>query len=262
MKKFPKISIVIPSYNKVDYIGPTLQSLLDQKYPNLEVLIRDPGSTDGTIEIIKKYVEKNPTVFRLFVEKDRGQLDAINKGLAQATGEVISYLNADDIYHKGSLRVVGEYFSRHPRTLWLAGKGETIDEHGRKSAPFVDDYKNYLLGLGNYSWLLIVNYFFQPSVFLSSKAYQKYGPFTGIRTSVMEYDMWLKMGKVKMPKVINRTLSSFRLTKGSLSTSEFKKILEEDEGIMEKYTTNQIVIMLHYLHNLGRVIMLSILGIR
>src|SRR3989304_8129508 len=127
MSTLPKISIVIPSFNKKDYIGFTLQSIIDQEYPNLEVIVRDGGSTDGTLEIIKKYAKKYPKVISWEVKKNEGQLGAINQGLTTATGDILTFLNADDVYQDAALRTVGEYFAKAPGTLWLAGKGHTID---------------------------------------------------------------------------------------------------------------------------------------
>ena len=262
MAALPKISIVIPSFNKVEFIGSTLQSIIAQKYSNLEVIIRDGGSTDGTQEVIKKYAQKYPKLISWLEKRGEGQKDAINKGLKEVSGEILTYLNADDVYQDGVLREVGEYFAKHPNTLWLAGRGKTIDENGNEIASWVDSYKNYLLKLNNYSWLLCVNYLFQPSVFLSKSAYKNYGPFTGTATGVTEYEMWLRLGKAKMPKILDNVLSGFRLSRGSISTTEFKKILFEDEKIVEKHTSNQVILMLHYLHNLGRIITLNILGIR
>jgi len=220
----------------------------------------DGGSTDGTINILKKYASKYDWI-GWESKKDKGQTNAINEGLDKATGEIVSYINADDIYQKGVLKTVGEYFSKHPKTLWVVGKGRTIDEHGKPIAEIVDRYKNHLLSLNNYNWLLIVNYMFQPSVFLSKKAYEKHGPFSGDKT-VMEYELWLKLGQIEMPKYLEETLSGFRLIRGSISTTQFKKLLLEDENITEKYTDNQIILMLHYLHNVGRVITLNLLGIQ
>ena len=257
----PKISVIIPSLNKVEYIGFTLQSIVDQGYANLEVIIRDGGSEDGTLTIIKKYSQKYPKMISWTIKKGEGQLGAINQGLTMATGDILTYLNADDIYQNYALRNVGEYFNNHPRTLWLAGRGKTIDENGKNIASWVDSYKNYLLKLNNYSWLLCVNYLFQSSVFLSRKAFNIYGPFAGTKTSVMEYDMWLKIGKVEMPKVVDFYLSSFRLIRGSISTTEFKKTLLADEKIAQEHTNNQAILMLHYLHNIGRVVTLNLLEI-
>lgn len=256
-EKLPKISIVIPSYNKGKYIGATLSSIINQKYPNLEVIIQDGGSTDGTLEIIKRFGKRYPKIIRWESKKDKGQTDAINKGLKKAGGKVLTYLNADDIYKKGTLQRVGGYFARHHKVLWVAGKGETIDGDGRESSEWAADYKNFLLKQDNYDLLLMVNYLMQPSVFLSRGAYKKYGPFTG-KKNVMEYDLWLKLGKVEMPKIIDNTLSSFRLYKESISMSQFKKTLSEDEKILRKYTDNPIIIGVHWLHNIARVVIANL----
>ena len=255
--KIPKISIVIPSYNKAKFVEETLNSIIDQKYSNLEVIVQDGGSSDGSLEIIKRFAKRYPKVIRWESKKDKGQTDAINKGMRVASGEVIAYLNADDLYRKGALKKVGEYFNRYPKTLWVAGKGETIDEKGRKTSEWITDYKNYLLKRDNHNLLLMVNYLMQPSVFLSKGAYKKYGPFTGEK-NVMEYDLWLKLAKKEMPKIIDSYLSSFRLYKDSISMKQFKKVLSEDERIMEKYTDNPILVGLHWLHNLARVVIANI----
>ena len=255
--KPPKISIVIPSYNKAKFVEETLNSIIDQGYPDFEVIVQDGGSTDGTLEIIKRFAKRYPEIIRWESKKDKGQTDAINRGMKKATGEVIAYINADDIYKKGVFKRVGEYFSRNPKTLWVAGEGETIDAKGRKTSEWVTDYKNFFLKRNNYELLLMVNYLMQPSVFLSSKAYEKYGPFTG-KKNVMEYDLWLKLGKKEMPKAIDSYLSSFRLYKESISMREFKKTLLEDERIMRKYTDNPVLICLHWLHNLARVVIANI----
>ena len=255
--KLPKISIVIPSYNKAKFVEETLNSIIDQKYPFLEVVIQDGGSTDGTLEIIKRIASRYSEIIRWESKKDKGQTDAINRGLKKATGEIITYLNADDVYKRGTLKKVGEYFAKHRNTLWVAGKGETIDEKGRKTSEWVTDYKNFLLKLNNYDFILMVNYLMQPSVFISRKAYKKYGPFTG-KKNVMEYDLWLKLGKKEMPKIIDSYLSSFRLYKDSISMREFKKVLLEDERIVRKYTDNPVIIGLHWLHNLARVVIANI----
>lgn len=104
---WPKISIVTPSYNQGKFIEETIRSVLLQNYPNLEYIIIDGGSTDGSVEIIKKY-EQWLTYWES--EQDRGQSHAINKGWAKATGDVISYLNSDDIYLPNALRIVAEKF--------------------------------------------------------------------------------------------------------------------------------------------------------
>src|ERR1700733_14532761 len=102
-KIYPKISIVTPSYNKGQYIEQTIQSVLDQNYPNLEYIIIDGGSTDNTIEIIEKYA---PYLKYWVSEKDKGQANAINKGLQYCTGEIFNWLNSDDYLEPDSLEKI------------------------------------------------------------------------------------------------------------------------------------------------------------
>ena len=254
---FPKISIIIPSLNKVDYIEETLKSILDQKYENLEVIVQDGGSTDGTLEIIKKYAKKYPEILQWESKKDKGQADAINKGLKKASGEVLAFINADDVYEEGALKKVGKYFSDNPGTLWLAGKGRVIDKNGKEITKWVTAYKNFLLKINLYSSLLIVNYLMQPSVFLSKKAYEKYGDFEGSKGNVMEYDLWLKIGKDTMPEVVNPYLSGFRLTNDTISATMFRKLLADDYKVAKTHTRNPFLLFLHNFHNLARALVVK-----
>ena len=258
-ESLPKISIVIPSYNKASYIEATLRSIINQGYPNLEVIIQDGGSVDGTVEIIKRYAKKYPEIFRWSSKKDKGQLDAINKGLEQSSGEILTYVNADDVYKDGSLLEIGRYFQKNTSTLWMTGYGDIIDKDGKIISRFVTSYKNTLLDINKFFLLIIVNFITQPSTFLSRKAYLQFGPFTGTRNYVMEYNLWLKIGKSKMPYIIKKTLSSFRLTTGNISSTSARELLKVDNEITKKYTSNGLLFALHKLHNLGRIFMLKFL---
>jgi glycosyltransferase involved in cell wall biosynthesis len=256
-KKLPKISIVIPTYNAERYLEETLESIFSQNYPNLEVWVQDGGSTDKTLLIIKKFSQKY-TQIKWVSQKDKGQLDAINKGLEKVTGEILTYINADDVYQKGALLAVGEYFARYPNTFWLAGKGDIVNEEGKVKNSWVTGYKNFLLKINNYKLLLLVNYLVQPAVFLSQKAFRKFGPFTGEGRIVMEYALWLKIARLQMPAVLPRYLASFRLTAGNLSSTQFQKLLYADYQIVKKYTANPILLFLHRLHNWLRILLVSI----
>lgn len=250
----PKISIVIPSYNKSRYLGKTLKSIVSQNYQNFEIIIKDGGSTDGSIEIIKKYAAKFPDKIFWSSQKDSGQTDAINKGFKQARGEIIGYINADDVYQTGALLAVGNAYARNPQSGWVAGLGDIIDDKDQVIFPLVSLYKNFLIRLNNYSFLLTVNYLTQPSVFISKKAYQEFGPFIDYdKGFVMEYDLWLKLGKIEMPLIINKCLSSFRLIKTNASILSQKDLLSEDYKAARQNTKNMLILSIHKFHNIGRI---------
>ena len=257
--QYPKISVVIPSYNKAKYISGTLESIVRQKYPDIEVIIQDPGSTDASLEIIKKFTHIYPKIFKLYTEKDRGQLDAINKGLKKATGDILTYINADDIYENNCFKYISETYIKYPKALWFAGRGKVIDDRGSEIAKPITIYKNLLLLLNSYNLLLMVNYIMQPSVFLTRSAYIKFGGFTGTRRFVMEYEMWLRLGRKEMPVVIPQTLSSFRLPQGSISRTDFEETLGEDYAIVLRFTRNFLILALHRLHSLGRRLIVKII---
>ena len=108
MKSLPLISIAVPSFNQGRFIRETLQSLVDQEYPNLEVIIQDGGSTDGAAEVARTFVEKYPHVFQLYVEQDQGTANAVNRAFRRAHGEVLGYLNTDDTLYPGCLHRVAK----------------------------------------------------------------------------------------------------------------------------------------------------------
>lgn len=250
----PKISIIIPSFNKARFIAKTLDSIVSQKYSNLEVIIQDGGSSDGTPDIIKKYAAKYPKTIRWESKKDKGQLDAINKGLNKVSGEILAFINADDVYEPNAFASVAAAYQKNLTALWFAGRGIVIDEKDREIAKLITRYKNLFLAINHKSLLLILNYLMQPSVFITRRAYETYGPFTGTPDFVTEYDLWLKLARIQMPSVINKNLSKFRIEPGTKTKQMSVKLLKEDEKIVKKHTRNIPVLALHKLHNIIRLL--------
>lgn len=256
-KMKPLISVVIPSFNKRKYIGKTLKSIMDQNYSSLEVIVMDGGSTDGTVNIIKSYAEKYPSIIKFESKVDKGQWDAINNGFKRAKGKILTFINADDFYLPGAFNEIERLYRLNIDALWFAGRGMVVDKNENRVAVWPTRYKNLLLFLGFRFLLLTTNYLMQPSVFITRVAWERFGPFIGSKNFVLEYDLWLKISKMKMPVTTSKYLSSFRIEPNTISASLSKDLLNEDEKIVKKYTGNILILMLHKLHNLGRLLVVK-----
>jgi glycosyltransferase involved in cell wall biosynthesis len=256
--KVPKISIIIPSFNKVKYIKRTIDSIISQNYPNFEIIIMDGGSTDGTQNVIKEFVKRYPEFIKYESKKDKGQWDAINKGFRQAKGKIVSYINADDEYLPGAFSEIERMYRANIDAFWFVGRGRVVDGEGKRIARWTTFYKNFLLFLNLKPLLLITNYLMQPSVFITKTTWIRFGPFTGYDNFVLEYDLWLRISNLKMPVITDKYLSSFRIEPGTISASLSEKLLGQDEKILRKYTKNPLILMLHKLHNIGRLIVVKI----
>jgi glycosyltransferase involved in cell wall biosynthesis len=224
---WPRISIVTPSLNRADLIEETIRSVLLQGYPDVEYIIIDGGSTDGTPEVIDRY---RPWLASAVSEPDAGQSDALNKGMERATGEVLAYLNTDDLYLPGTLQAVGGAFA-DGRVQWLSGPGRLFGPnvgwgHTWPQRPWRERWQ-WLAG----------SRLCQSSTFWRRAAAERVGGFdTSLRIS-MDQDYWLRMALAGCELTwTGRELSAFRMHEGSRTASVEADATAEHAELWRRYS--------------------------
>ena len=236
--KLPKITIITPSYNQGQYIEETIRSVLLQGYPNLEYIIIDGGSTDNTVDIIKKY---EPYLTYWVSEPDRGQTHAINKGLARATGEIIAYLNSDDYYLPNTFFKVAESFRSFPNADLFHGRCRYVDDTGAKIGEQWGNIAHFaeIIDLWGIWWQK--QQFVQPEVFWTKRITEKVGSFNEDLYFVMDYEYWCRIlqsnGKVGK---IDAELTCFRFTseqKSNQSERVAEELLQVVRPLIWNYST-------------------------
>lgn len=183
----PIVSIVTPSFNQAAFIERTIHSVLSQNYPNLEYIVVDGGSTDGTLEILKKYEGR----LRWISEKDNGQSNAINKGFRMAKGEILGWLNSDDIYLRGALDRIARHFAAHDETMMVYGEGYIIDEKDRVKCRFPFTEPKFDLGKLIYHG----DYILQQSTFFRRGIFDHIGMIDESLHYGMDWDLFIRIGK-------------------------------------------------------------------
>jgi glycosyltransferase involved in cell wall biosynthesis len=212
----PSITVITPCFNTAATIQSTLDSVRAQGYPNLEHVVVDGGSTDGTVELLKA----TPGI-RYISEPDRGLAHALNKGIAMASGDIVGELNADDVYEPGALRVVGEAFRDHPEAVWLTGYCRIIDEDGADIRRAITEYKNALLRRYSLGLYLTHNFISAPATFFRRTVLEESGGFDERYRISVDYDLHLRIARHHDPLILRRYLASFRMVEGTLSMSGF-----------------------------------------
>jgi glycosyltransferase involved in cell wall biosynthesis len=226
-----KISIVVPSYNQAAYLEETLRSVLDQGYADVELVVVDGGSTDGSVDIIRRH-EKHLAYW--VSEPDRGQTHAINKGMARATGEIRAYLNSDDFYLPGTFAAVADYLQSRPEVDLVHGRCRYVNETGDEIGGQFGNIERYdeIVDLWGVWWNR--RQLVQPEVFWTRKIAERVGPFREDLHYVMDYEYWLRIlkagGKVGR---LDRELGCFRRTPVQKSTHS-ANVAEELLDVVER----------------------------
>ena len=186
--KYPLVTIVTPCLNMESYIARTIDSVLSQDYPNLEYILVDGGSTDGTGGMIREYLAKNPERMRLIVEPDGGAAEALEKGLAAANGEVFAYINADDTYFPGALRTAVHWLESNPLMAGVYGNAYWIDDEDKRIDGYpTEPFQKETLGHSCYIC--------QPTCFLRTGILRELGGFNTQYQVAFDYELWLRLAQ-------------------------------------------------------------------
>jgi glycosyltransferase involved in cell wall biosynthesis len=231
-KTYPKISVITPSYNQGIYIEETIQSVLNQNYPNLEYIIIDGGSSDSTVEIIKKYESK---IDFWVSEKDKGQADAINRGFAKATGDVLCWLNSDDYFFPETLKYVASQLNIEKKEI-LFGEVDHIFEPDKavKHSNVKNKYENYNLEL--------YDYIIQPGSFWTKKVWESTGVVDENLHFVFDWEWFLRAKKNNTEfKYSNKVMSMYRVHAAHKTSNGGEKRQKEIEYILKKYSDEKMV---------------------
>ncbi|MHB8727690.1 MAG: glycosyltransferase family 2 protein [Sulfuricaulis sp.] len=257
--QFPRISIVTPSYNQAHYLERTICSVLDQNYPNLEYIIIDGGSTDGSVDIIKKHSKH---LVYWVSEPDQGQTQAINKGLQIATGEWVGWQNSDDIYYPGSFFGLVQAATAHPRSNLIVGNMRLIDGQGReiRDIRYVRPTYRALLAEG----MVLTN----QAAFWRRSIHDEIGYLNEEFSCGFDYEWFLRVTQRYRAHHVNKTWGGLRIhgeTKSSRIQErfeeEYRRILRgrESSGAVKRfYQLRRLALMLvqgnvfYILRGLGR----------
>lgn len=224
--QLPTITIVTACFNSAATLEATLASVREQNYPNVEHIVVDGASTDATLDILAA-----AEGITYISEPDGGRVDAANKGVRLATGEIIGWLNADDVYEPGALHAVADAFAGPAQPRWVTGYCRIVDSRGAEIRKSVTAYKNFLLRHYSFALYLTQNFVPDPATFVCKEVLEDVGLLDPTYRISHDYDLWLRVAKRGDPVVVRRYLSAFAMAEGTLSMSGFEQQFDEHARI-------------------------------
>jgi len=223
-----KVSIITPSFNQGAFIEQTIESVLSQDYENMEYIIIDGGSTDNTLEILRRYDNR----VRWVSEPDNGQSDAINKGFRLATGDIVAWMNSDDTYEPGAISAIVPLFEKNPKLGLIYGEGYIINESGERVGRF-----SATVPFDLWKLIHVWDYILQPTTFFRRDALVKCGYLDERLNWAMDWDLWIRLAMEPKSEVlyIDRYLANSReYAETKTSTGGLARI-KELRNLMCKY---------------------------
>jgi glycosyltransferase involved in cell wall biosynthesis len=241
----PIVSIITPSFNQANYLEATIQSVLGQDYPRIEYIIVDGGSTDGSVDVIKKHEGR---LAWWVSEQDKGQTDAINKGFNRANGEILAWLNSDDTYNPGAISAAVKFLAENPDVAMIYADCDFINEQGAVIGKFNSAQTDYRRLREGYVHIP------QQTMFFRAKYWKELGPLDPSFYFAMDYDLWTRIAAHAPIKYLpGQTWANFRLHTSGKTTSaddrcwpEMLRVHYRDGGgffsiIVAKYYLRKIV---------------------
>ncbi len=219
----PLVSIVTPSFNQAQYLEQTLRSVLEQDYPRVEYIVIDGASTDGSVDLIKDYEDR---LAYWVSEKDSGQAEAINKGLARATGEIVAWINSDDFYFPGAIASAVKAFETHSHTGLVYGDTVAVDEKGE----FIHFPKYAQWDLED---LLTFNIVGQPAVFMRRDVLLKTGFLDPSFHFLLDHQLWIRMASLAPMVYVPERWAAGRFHESAKNVAQAAKFGEEAFRILD-----------------------------
>jgi glycosyltransferase involved in cell wall biosynthesis len=234
LDNWPKITIVTPVFNQEVYLEECILSILDQKYPNLEYIIIDGGSSDKTVEIIKKY---SSHITYWISEKDNGLYEALQKGFSRSTGDIMGWLNSDDILHRKSLFIISEIFQKFNDINWLQGYPTVIDECGRIVFHRPQRFSKYSFYLKEYHDGIFIQ---QESTFWRRSLWDRAGAqISTLYKYAGDFELWMRFFRYEKLVCTNSLVGAFRMRSfGQISKVYYDDYILECDKIIDREMEN------------------------
>jgi glycosyltransferase involved in cell wall biosynthesis len=217
------ITIVTPCLNAERFLDETIRSVLEQDYPRIEYIVMDGGSTDGTLDILRKYENK----LRWLSGPDGGAADAVNRGFALGKGEILAFLNADDLYHPSAVSAAVRYLRENAEAAGVYGDAWWIDENGARIAPYpVRDFDRELLERECFIC--------QPASFFRRQAFESIGGLDpGLRLT-FDYELWLRLTRTYPLLRIDATLADSRMHPANKTLGQRSGVFRETFQVLKR----------------------------
>ena len=220
----PLVSIVTPCLNAARYLEATIQSILNQDYPNIEYIVMDGGSTDATLNILKRYGDR----LQWFSAKDGGTADAVNKGFDRSHGSIFTYLNADDILLPGAVRAAVEALALSPEVAGVYGEAWWTGEDGSRIAPYpVKDFDPRQLEFECFIC--------QPASFVRREVFLDLSRLDPALLLTFDYEFWMRLSRVHKLQRIGETLADSRMHSANKSLGRKQEVFRETFQILRRH---------------------------